>query len=89
MDIMNIALMIALKAMKEAKKLSIDIGVAVKEYIKENPITLTTDKTLTKTDAPADAKATGNALGEKANGAGITFSISEAGGLIATYDDGK
>ncbi len=89
MDLMDIALMIALKALKGVKKLSANIGETVKDYIKENPITVTTDKTLTKTDIPADAKATGNALGEKANGAGITFSINESGGVRVTYDDGE
>lgn len=86
---MNTALLIALKALKEAKKLSANIGTAVKEYIKANPITITTDKTLTKTDIPADAKAAGDALGKKVNGEGITLSVNESGGLRATYDDGE
>ena len=66
-----------------------NIGTAVKEYIKANPITVTTDKTLTKTDVPADAKAAGDALGKKVNGEGITLSVNESGGLRATYDNGE
>lgn len=86
---MDITLVIALKALKGVKSLSANIGKAVKDYIKENPITVTTDKTLTKTGIPADAKSTGSALEEKVNGAGITLSINESGGLRATYDDGN
>lgn len=89
MDLMDTALMIALKALKEVKKISSDIGAAVKEYIKANPIAVTTDKTLTKAGTPADAKATGDELGKKTNGEGISLSINESGGLRVTYDDGK
>lgn len=69
------------------------IDTAVEKYLTENPVTVSTDKTLTKENVAADAKATGNAITslneEKANGKGISFSINESGGLRVTYDDGK
>ena len=67
---MNEALMIALRALKEAKKKA---AQAV-------------DKTLTRSDTPADAKVTGDELKKKANGEGITLSINDSGGLRVTYN---
>ncbi len=86
---MNTALLIALKALKRAKAVSTDIGTAVKEYLKANPITVSTDKTLTKADVPADGKTTGDELKKKATGEGITLMINDSGGLRVMYDDGK
>lgn len=51
--------------------------------------TPTSDKTLSVQGGFADAKTVGDSLKQKANGAGITLSINEAGGLRVTYDDGK
>ena len=86
MDIMDLGFIIAIKALKEMKT---KIGTSVEEYIKTHPLKCETDKTLKKEDIPADTKAAGEAIANRAIGPGITFSVNKSGGLTATYNDGK
>ena len=89
MVMIDIAFLMAVKALKELKKIKTNIGEAVKEYLSEHPVdTLMLDKNLEKEDLAADAKATGDALKKKVTGEGIELSVSE-GSLEVTYDDGK
>mgnify|MGYP004666352271 CR=1 FL=1 len=85
----DIAFLMAVKALKELKKIKTNIGEAVKEYLSEHPVeTLLLDKNLEKDNLAADAKATGDALKKKVTGEGIELSVSEEG-VVLTYDDGK
>lgn len=85
----DIAFLMAVKALKELKKIKTNIGEAVKEYLSEHPVeTLILDKNLEKENLAADAKATGDALKKKVTGEGIELNVSEEG-VVLTYDDGK
>ena len=76
----DIAFLMAVKALKELKKIKTNIGDAVKEYLSDHPVdTLVLDKNLEKENLAADAKATGE---------GIELNVSEEG-VVLTYDDGK
>lgn len=66
-----------------------EIEKAVALYLDEHGIKVNTDKSLEKTDVPADSKATGDALRTKADGKGIAFSVDNAGALTVSYDDGR
>ncbi len=85
----DIAFLMAVKALNELKKIKTNIGESVKEYLSEHPVdTLVLDKNLEKENLAADAKATGDALKKKVTGEGIELSVSEEG-VVLTYDDGK
>ena len=85
----DIAFLMAVKALKELKKIKTNIGEAVKEYLSEHPVeTLILDTNLEKENLAADAKATGDALKKKVTGEGIELNVSEEG-VVLTYDDGK
>ena len=85
----DIAFLMAVKALKELKKIKTNIGEAVKEYLSEHPVeTLILDKNLEQENLAADAKATGDALKKKVTGEGIELNVSEEG-VVLTYDDGK
>ncbi len=70
-------------------KLGDGIKTEVNNYMKANPPKVEMDESLTQSGMAADAKATGDALAERAIGPGIIFSINESGGLRVTYDDGN
>lgn len=70
-------------------KLGDGIKTEVDNYMAANPPKVEMDTTLTQSGKAADAKATGDALAERAIGPGIIFSINESGGLRVTYDDGN
>ncbi len=56
--------------------------------MKENPVEVSTDKTLSKSGQAADAKETGDAISGKASGKGFSFSANGSDGIIVKYDDG-
>lgn len=54
-----------------------------------NELKSSLDSANKKLDSKADSETVENELSKKANGAGITFSINDSGGLRVTYNSGK
>lgn len=74
---------------KQIKNMGItdeQIQNAVNNYLKNNPVKVETDTTLSKENVAADAASTGKALDGKVNGSGIILSINDSGGLRVTYN---
>ena len=67
---MDTGLILALKALKQIKKMGSNIGESVADYLKNNPIG-SIDKTLTKSDCAADAKVTGDEIRKNAEEIGL------------------
>jgi hypothetical protein len=73
---------------KKTNSTTADIKQAVENYMKENPVEVNTDKTLSEPGKAADAKETGDAISGKASGKGFSFLANGKDGIIVKYDDG-